>query len=65
MAPVGQVTPIHWGWNVVHDGWEFRSVKERGLCTQHVSSTSLAVHSMHTVRRSMASYCTAVQRGLV
>ena len=41
---------MHWGWNVVHDGWEFRSEKERGLCTQKVSSTSLAVHSMHTVR---------------
>ena len=47
--PLPQVTPIHWGWNVVHDGWEFRSQKERGLCTQKVSSTSLAVHSMHTV----------------
>ena len=30
------VTPHHWGWNVVHDGWEFRSEAERGLCTQHV-----------------------------
>lgn len=42
------VTPHHWGWNVVHDGWEFRSQKERGLCTQHVSNTTLVVHSMHT-----------------
>ena len=33
----------------MHDGWEFRSVKERGLCTQHVSNTSLVVHSMHTL----------------
>ena len=28
------ITPIHWGWNIVHDGYEFRSQAERGLCTQ-------------------------------
>ena len=38
-----QVTPIHWGWEVVHDGWEFRSQAERGLCTQHISKKSLVV----------------------
>jgi len=42
------ITPIHWGWNIVHDGYEFRSQAERGLCTQHISDTTLAVHSMHT-----------------
>ena len=48
ISPFKTLTPKHWGWNVVHDGWEFRSVKERGLCTQHVTNTSLVVHSMHT-----------------
>ncbi len=33
---------------MVHDGWEFRSERERGLCTQHVTNHSIAVHSMHT-----------------
>lgn len=32
----------------MHDGWEFRSDAERGLCTHVISDTSLAVHSMHT-----------------
>ena len=35
-------------WDIVHDGWEFRSQAERGLCTQKISRTSLVVHSMHT-----------------
>ena len=48
VAPFPKLTPIHWGWDIIHDGWEFRSVAERGLCTQHISHTSLAVHSMHT-----------------
>jgi len=43
------LTPLHWGWNVVHDGWHYRSERERGLCTQNVSSRSIVVHSMHTV----------------
>ena len=47
-APFPDLTPIHWGWDIVHDGWEFRSQAERGLCTQHISHTSLVVHSMHT-----------------
>ena len=48
IAPFAELTPIHWGWDVVHDGWEFRSDAERGLCTHVISPTSLAVHSMHT-----------------
>jgi len=48
IAPFPDLTPIHWGWDVVHDGYEFRSAAERGLCTQHITHTSLVVHSMHT-----------------
>jgi len=48
IAPFPNLTPIHWGWHIVHDGYEFRSPSERGLCTQHISNTTLAVHSMHT-----------------
>jgi len=48
IAPFPTLSPIHWGWHVVHDGYEFRSAAERGLCTQHISNTTLAVHSMHT-----------------
>ena len=43
ISPFQTVTPIHWGWEVVHDGWEFRSQAERGLCTQHISKKSLVV----------------------
>lgn len=48
IAPL-KSTPIHWGWDVVHDGYDFRSQKERGLCTQHITNKSMVVHSMHTV----------------
>ena len=48
IAPFPKLTPIHWGWDVVHDGWEFRSQAERGLCTNRIRDTSLVVHSMHT-----------------
>lgn len=48
VSPFTALTPRHWGWNVVHDGWEFRSAKERGLCTQRVTNHTIAVHSMHT-----------------
>lgn len=50
VSPFAKLTPIHWGWETVHDGWEFRSKAERGLCTQHITNTTLAVHSMHTVK---------------
>ena len=49
VSPFRELTPVHWGWQTLHDGWEFRSEKERGLCTQHISNNTLAVHSMHTV----------------
>ncbi|KAL1521426.1 hypothetical protein AB1Y20_021090 [Prymnesium parvum] len=58
-------TPIHWGWDVVHDGYDFRSKAERGLCTQHITNKSMVVHSMHTredflkVRRQLRERCDA------
>jgi hypothetical protein len=48
VSPFTSLTPRHWGWDVVHDGWEFRSPKEHGLCTQRVTNHTIAVHSMHT-----------------
>ena len=48
IAPFPDLTPIHWGWEIIHDGWEFRSAAERGMCTHTISETSLIVHSMHT-----------------
>ena len=54
-----------WGWETIHDGWEFRSQAERGLCTAHVSAKSMVVHSMHTtadfelVRRELREACDA------
>jgi hypothetical protein len=65
IAPFPKLTPIHWGWETIHDGWEFRSQAERGLCTHHTSETSLAVHSMHTrddfllVREQLRERCNA------
>lgn len=48
IAPFPELTPLHWGWDIVHDGWEFRDDAERGLCTSSVSAKSLVVHSMHS-----------------
>ncbi len=65
VAPFAELTPIHWGWDVVHDGWNYRSPAERGLCTQNISSTTLVVHSMHTradfvlAREQLRSRCDA------
>jgi hypothetical protein len=66
IAPFPELTPIHWGWDVVHDGWDFRSQAERGLCTHNVSRSTLVVHSMHTVpdflqvREELRARCDAV-----
>jgi len=63
ISPFSKLTPIHWGWDIVHDGWDFRSQAERGLCTQNVTIKSLAVHSMHTradflqVQRELRERC--------
>ena len=48
ISPFPRLSPLHWGWDVVHDGWEFRSEKERGICTAKTSNKSIVVHSMHT-----------------
>ena len=57
IAPFPTLTPIHWGWNIVHDGYEFRSPAERGLCTQVRAHVYMCM--------CMCEFRTPAERGLV
>ena len=55
ISPFQTVTPIHWGWEVVHDGWEFRSQVTRRRRFHCHSSTSIAATTTTTTSSSSSA----------